>query len=166
MLEALEISPATIRQRVEEIIGAERQEPRRSGHIPFTPRAKKTLEISLREALQLGHKYIGTEHILLGLIREGDSVAARVLVALGADLNRVRPQVVVLLRAYEYGESGERASSPAIRGTRRRCQHGPRRRLVSGEREPPGPFAIAVFGAGNAETPPGERLAPAGYRRD
>src|SRR5579885_2668870 len=75
-----------VAQQVEEIIGQGQQAP--SGHIPFTPRAKKVLELSLREALQLGHNYIGTEHILLGLIREGEGVAAQVLVKLGADLNR------------------------------------------------------------------------------
>jgi ATP-dependent Clp protease ATP-binding subunit ClpA len=86
-----------VRQQVEEIIGLGQEE--RSGHIPFTPRAKKVLELSLREALQFGHNYIGTEHILLGLIREGEGVAAQVLVRLGADLNRVRRQVVQLLHA-------------------------------------------------------------------
>jgi hypothetical protein len=94
-LESLGISLETVRQQVEEIIGQGQQAP--SGHIPFTPRAKKVLELSLREALQLGHNYIGTEHILLGLIREGDGVAAQVLVKLGADLNRVRQQVIQLL---------------------------------------------------------------------
>ena len=83
-LESLGISLDAVRQQVEEIIGQGQQAP--SGHIPFTPRAKKVLELSLREALQLGHNYIGTEHILLGLIREGDGVAAQVLVKLGADL--------------------------------------------------------------------------------
>jgi ATP-dependent Clp protease ATP-binding subunit ClpA len=77
---------------VEEIIGYGRSEP--SGHIPFTPRAKKVLELSLREALQLGHNYIGTEHLLLGLIREGDGVAAQVLLNLGADLEETRRVVV------------------------------------------------------------------------
>ncbi len=76
-----------------------------SGHIPFTPRAKKVLELSLREALQLGHNYIGTEHILLGLIREGEGVAAQVLVKLGADLNRVRQQVIQLLSGYQGKEA-------------------------------------------------------------
>src|SRR5207245_11509606 len=71
-----------------------------SDHIPFTPRAKKVLELSLREALQLGHNYIGTEHILLGLIREGEGVAAQVLVNLGADLSRVRQRVIELLSGY------------------------------------------------------------------
>ena len=94
-LELLGISLGTVRQRVEDIVGRGQQEP--SGHIPFTPRAKKVLELSLREALQLGHDYIGTEHILLGLLREADGVAAQVLVMLGADLNRVRQQVIQLL---------------------------------------------------------------------
>ena len=94
-LESLGISLEAVRQQVEEIIGQGQQAP--SGHIPFTPRAKKVLELSLREALQLGHNYIGTEHILLGLIREGDGVAAQVLIKLGADLNRVRQQVIALL---------------------------------------------------------------------
>jgi ATP-dependent Clp protease ATP-binding subunit ClpC len=98
-LESLGISLEAVRQQVEEIIGQGQQAP--SGHIPFTPRAKKVLELSLREALQLGHNYIGTEHILLGLIREGDGVAAQVLVKLGADLNRVRQQVIQLLHGYQ-----------------------------------------------------------------
>ena len=76
---------------------------RRAGHIPFTPRAKKVLELSLREALQLGHNYIGTEHILLGLIREGEGVAAQVLQKLGADLDRVRQTVIQLLSGYAAG---------------------------------------------------------------
>ena len=97
-LESLGISLEAVRQQVEEIIGQGQQAP--SGHIPFTPRAKKVLELSLREALQLGHNYIGTEHILLGLIREGEGVAAQVLVKLGADLNRVRQQVIQLLHGY------------------------------------------------------------------
>jgi ATP-dependent Clp protease ATP-binding subunit ClpC len=101
-LKALDISLETVRQQVEEIIGQGQQAP--SGHIPFTPRAKKVLELSLREALQLGHNYIGTEHILLGLIHEGQGVAAQVLVRLGADLDRVRQQVVELVNAQE-GES-------------------------------------------------------------
>src|ERR671918_24046 len=94
-LESLGISLEAVRQQVEEIIGQGGSSP--SGHIPFTPRAKKVLELSLREALQLGHNYIGTEHILLGLIREGEGVAAQVLVKLGADLSRVRQQVIQLL---------------------------------------------------------------------
>ena len=94
-LESLGISLDAVRQQVEEIIGRGQEAP--SGHIPFTRRAKKVLELSLRESLQLGHNYIGTEHILLGLIREGDGVAAQVLVRLGADLNRVRQQVIHLI---------------------------------------------------------------------
>jgi ATP-dependent Clp protease ATP-binding subunit ClpC len=94
-LELLGISLDAVRQQVEEIIGRGQHTP--SGHIPFTPRSKKVLELSLREALQLGHDYIGTEHLLLGLIREGDGVAAQVLVKLGADLNRVREQVIQLI---------------------------------------------------------------------
>ncbi|MBU3752860.1 MAG: ATP-dependent Clp protease ATP-binding subunit [Candidatus Nanopelagicaceae bacterium] len=108
-LESLGISLEAVRSQVEEIIGQGQQAP--SGHIPFTPRAKKVLELSLREALQLGHNYIGTEHILLGLIREGEGVAAQVLVKLGADLNRVRQQVIQLLSGYQGKEAV--ASGPA-----------------------------------------------------
>ncbi len=103
-LEAMGISLEVVRQQVEEIIGQGQEAP--SGHIPFTPRAKKVLELSLREANQLGHEYIGTEHILLGLVREGDGVAAQVLVKLGADLNRVRQQVIELVR----GQAGRSAA--------------------------------------------------------
>jgi len=98
-LEALDISLDAVREQVQDIIGQGQQQP--TGHIPFTPRAKKVLELSLREALQLGHNYIGTEHILLGLIREGEGVAAQVLVKLGADLNKVRQQVIQLLSGYQ-----------------------------------------------------------------
>ena len=116
-LESLGISLEAVREQVEEIIGQGGSSP--SGHIPFTPRAKKVLELSLREALQLGHNYIGTEHILLGLIREGEGVAAQVLTKLGADLSRVRQQVIQLLSGYsgsgeqegEGGRKGERASA-------------------------------------------------------
>ncbi len=107
-LESLGIALEGVRQQVEEIIGQGQQAP--SGHIPFTPRAKKVLELSLREALQLGHNYIGTEHILLGLIREGEGVAAQVLVKLGADLNRVRQQVLQLLSGYQGKEPTESGS--------------------------------------------------------
>jgi ATP-dependent Clp protease ATP-binding subunit ClpC len=103
-LESLGVSQQAARQQVEEIIGRGQQAP--SGHIPFTPRAKKVLELALREALQLGHNYIGTEHILLGLIREGEGVAAQVLVKLGADLNRVRQQVIQLLHGGPGQEPG------------------------------------------------------------
>src|SRR5256886_4595503 len=109
-LESLGISLEAVRQQVEEIIGTGSSSPQ--GHIPFTPRAKKVLELSLREALQLGHNYIGTEHILLGLIREGEGVAAQVLQKLGADLGRVRQQVIQLLSGYTgkgEGQPGEQA---------------------------------------------------------
>ena len=98
-LESLSISLEAVRAQVEEIIGQGGSSP--SGHIPFTPRAKKVLELSLREALQLGHNYIGTEHILLGLLREGEGVATQVLVKLGADLGKVRQQVIQLLSGYQ-----------------------------------------------------------------
>jgi ATP-dependent Clp protease ATP-binding subunit ClpC len=100
-LDSLNIRLDAVRREVEEIIGQGQAVSR--GHIPFTPRAKKVLELSLREALQLGHNYIGTEHILLGLIREGEGVAAQVLQKLGADLNRVRQAVIQLLAGYTAG---------------------------------------------------------------
>jgi ATP-dependent Clp protease ATP-binding subunit ClpC len=110
-LESMNISLEAVRQQVEEIIGQGQAAP--TGHIPFTPRAKKVLELSLREALQLGHNYIGTEHILLGLIREGEGVAAQVLQKLGADLNRVRQTVIQLLSGYTGGkESASGEQSP------------------------------------------------------
>src|SRR4051794_8098754 len=109
-LESLGISLEAVRAQVEEIIGQGQQAP--SGHIPFTPRAKKVLELSLREALQLGHNYIGTEHILLGLIREGEGVAAQVLVKLGADLNRVRQQVIQLLSGFQGKETQTAGTAP------------------------------------------------------
>ena len=98
-LESLGISLEAVRLQTEEIIGHGQYASQ--DHIPFTPRAKKVLELSLRESLQLGHTHIGTEHILLGLIREGDGVAAQVLVKLGADRNRVRQQVTQLLDDYQ-----------------------------------------------------------------
>ena len=107
-LESLGISLEAVRQQIEGIIGQGRAAP--TGHIPYTPRAKKVLELSLREALQLGHNHIGTEHILLGLIREGRGAAAQVLVRLGADLARVREQVIRML---------EDAPGEAEPGTRR-----------------------------------------------
>src|SRR5712675_790774 len=107
-LESLGVSLEAVRAQVEEIIGQGQQAL--SGHIPFTPRAKKVLELSLRESRQLGHDYIGTEHLLLGLLREGEGVAAQVLVKLGADLNRVRLQVIQLLQGYQGGK-GEPAGA-------------------------------------------------------
>jgi ATP-dependent Clp protease ATP-binding subunit ClpC len=116
-LESLGISLEAVRQQVEEIIGQGQTPP--TGHIPFTPRAKKVLELSLREALQLGHNYIGTEHILLGLIREGEGVAAQVLVKLGADLNKVRQQVIQLLSGYAGGKEagGQQGQEQAPSGS-------------------------------------------------
>ena len=119
-LESMGISLEAVREQVEEIIGQGQQAP--TGHIPFTPRAKKVLEFSMREALQINHPYIGTEHILLGLIREGEGVAAQVLIKLGADLNRVRNTVLQLLSGYQgkesatsgAPESGPSASSQTI----------------------------------------------------
>jgi ATP-dependent Clp protease ATP-binding subunit ClpA len=109
-LESLGISLEAVRQQVEEIIGQGQQAP--SGHIPFTPRAKKVLELSLREALQLGHNYIGTEHILLGLIREGEGVAAKVMARLGADLDTVRQQVIQLLHGYQGKDPSSAGTGP------------------------------------------------------
>ena len=94
-LESLGISLEVARTQVLEAVGSGGTAP--SGHIPFTARAKKVLELSLREALQLGHNYIGCEHILLGLIREGQGVAAEILINLGADLARVRARVLELV---------------------------------------------------------------------
>ena len=125
-LESLGISLEAVRAQVEEIIGHGGTAP--SGHIPFTPRAKKVLELSLREALQLGHNYIGTEHILLGLIREGEGVAAQVLVKLGADLSRVRQQVIQLLSGY----AGGKEAAPAAGAT--------------GEVQPTGSLVLDQFG--------------------
>ncbi len=123
-LESLGISLEAVRQQVEETIGQGQQAP--SGHIPFTARAKKVLELSLREALQLGQNYIGTEHILLGLLREGEGVAARVLVELGADLNRVRQQVIQLLHGW-HSEELEAAHTEL----RPRPAGGSKRRLLA-----------------------------------
>jgi len=109
-LESLNITLDAVRAQVEEIIGQGGSSP--TGHIPFTPRAKKVLELSLREALQLGHNYIGTEHILLGLLREGEGVATQVLVKLGADLARVRQQVIQLLSGYQ-GPGSKSEASPS-----------------------------------------------------
>ena len=130
-LESLGISLEAVRHQVEEIIGQGGSSP--SGHIPFTPRAKKVLELSLREALQLGHNYIGTEHILLGLIREGEGVAAQVLVKLGADLSRVRQQVIQLLSGYSGPGQPEKAG-------------GPSSSALGGEQQPSGSLVLDQFG--------------------
>jgi ATP-dependent Clp protease ATP-binding subunit ClpC len=104
-LESLGFSMEAVRQRVEDIVPPGQVEVR-TGHIPFTPRAKKVLELSLSESKLLGHRYIGTEHILLGLLREGEGVAAQVLTALGADLDGVRERVIQLLAEYQARKSG------------------------------------------------------------
>jgi len=115
-LERLGISLTAVRAKVEAIIG-EACSGAPSGHIPFTPRAKKVLELSLREALQLGHNYIGTEHILLGLIREGVGVGAQVLVNLGADLSAVREVVIQQMSGYRGGPPGMRMNRQRPRET-------------------------------------------------
>jgi ATP-dependent Clp protease ATP-binding subunit ClpC len=126
-LDALGISLADARRDTEEIIGQGPAAP--TGHMPFTPRAKKVLELALREALQLGHNYIGTEHILLGLVREGEGVAAQVLQKLGADLARVREIVVELLP----GSSESAGRSPRRRRSRRTTEVAPSGTPVSPE---------------------------------
>ena len=122
-LESLEVSLPAVRQQVEQIIGQGQQAL--TGRIPFTPRAKKVLELSRREALAMGHNYVGTEHILLGLLREGDGVAAQVLVRMGADLNRVRQQVIRILPGRQDNDEpkGGRAARRAGKAARR--EHGP-----------------------------------------
>jgi len=142
-LESLGISLEAVRAQVEEIIGHGGTAP--SGHIPFTPRAKKVLELSLREALQLGHNYIGTEHILLGLIREGEGVAAQVLVKLGADLSRVRQQVIQLLSGY----AGTKESAGATAAA------GP-----SGESQPSGSLVLDQFGRNLTQLAREKKLDP------
>jgi len=134
-LENLAIELKSVRDEVVKIIGQGQQSP--SGHIPFTPRAKKVLELSLREALQLGHNYIGTEHILLGLIREGEGVAAQVLQQLGAELQKVRQTVIQLL-------SGPAGSE----------EQGPRSGAAAGGREPGGGGSAILdqFGRNLTET--------------
>ncbi|MFM7061378.1 MAG: ATP-dependent Clp protease ATP-binding subunit [Actinomycetes bacterium] len=139
-LASLGISLETVRAQVEEIIGHGGTAP--SGHIPFTPRAKKVLELSLREALQLGHNYIGTEHILLGLIREGEGVAAQVLVKLGADLSRVRQQVIQLLSGYAGGKEAAPAGGPA------------------GEAQPSGSLVLDQFGRNLTQAAREKKLDP------
>ena len=147
-LESLGISLEAVRSQVEEIIGQGSQSP--SGHIPFTPRAKKVLELSLREALQLGHNYIGTEHILLGLIREGEGVAAQVLVKLGADLSRVRQQVIQLLSGY----SGSGSGAPSGPGDKARASTG------SGGDSASGSMVLDQFGRNLTQAAREKKLDP------
>jgi ATP-dependent Clp protease ATP-binding subunit ClpC len=121
-LESLNISLEAVRRQLEEIIGQGQEAP--SGHIPFTPRAKKVLELAFREARDLGHDHIGTEHILLGLVREGRGVAAQVLQNLGADLDRARWTVLQILRDYP-GHVGEGVLT-APKETAASASEGPR----------------------------------------
>ena len=149
-LESLSISLEAVRSQVEDIIGQGGSSP--SGHIPFTPRAKKVLELSLREALQLGHNYIGTEHILLGLIREGEGVAAQVLVKLGADLSRVRQQVIQLLSGY----SGPTAAgTPPAEGGKASATSG-----GSGQEAPAGSLILDQFGRNLTQLARDKKLDP------
>ncbi len=149
-LESLSISLEAVRSQVEDIIGQGGSSP--SGHIPFTPRAKKVLELSLREALQLGHNYIGTEHILLGLIREGEGVAAQVLVKLGADLSRVRQQVIQLLSGYS-GPAGS-GSAPSEGGKASSTTGG------SGQDAPSGSLILDQFGRNLTQQAREKKLDP------
>jgi ATP-dependent Clp protease ATP-binding subunit ClpC len=119
-LGSLGITWEDVRQRVEEMVGPSAGSP--SGSPPFTPRAKKVLELALREALQLNDRYIGTEHILLGLVREGDGVAATVLVGLGADLGRVHQAVTDLMNSEPAGEPGHHREQPPAGGAPRAWQ--------------------------------------------
>jgi hypothetical protein len=131
-LESLDVSLEAVRAEVTEIIGRGAEAP--TGHIPFTPRAKKVLELSLREALELGHNYIGTEHILLGLLREGQGVGAQVLVKLGAGRDRVRQQVVQVLSGYAGGMPPEQRAAGSGRPPMAPVAAGPG---FYAEREPP-----------------------------
>jgi len=108
-LDSLGVTFEAVREKVEEAIGSNGNPT--PGSPPFTPRAKKVLELSLREALQLGHSYIGTEHMLLGLVREGDGVAAQVLIQLGADLARVRQQVIQMMSGQPGKDQGSATAS-------------------------------------------------------
>ena len=113
-LDALGVTFDVVREKVEEAIGANTNPS--PGSPPFTPRAKKVLELSLREALQLGHSYIGTEHMLLGLVREGEGVAAQVLNDLGADMARVRTQVIQMMSGQAGKEAGAVSSGSSAKG--------------------------------------------------
>ena len=129
-LESLGVSLEAVREKVAETIGPAGSSTTASP--PFTPRAKKVLELSLREALQLGHNYIGTEHMLLGLVREGEGVAAQVLVSLGADLPRVRQQVIQLLSGPVAGRQGGRRRRRGPGLAARRPRAAPRCSTSSG----------------------------------
>jgi ATP-dependent Clp protease ATP-binding subunit ClpC len=110
-LRALDVDLDTLRREVEALVG--RGEQPAQGHIPFTPQAKKVLELALRESVALGHDYIGTEHLLLGLVREGEGPAAQVLQQRGIELNTVRQQVIRLLHGHQVG-AGRRGRRAAV----------------------------------------------------
>ncbi|MEA2478343.1 MAG: ATP-dependent Clp protease ATP-binding subunit ClpC, partial [Thermoleophilaceae bacterium] len=110
VLESLDITVERVRAQVVRIVGS--GEEVTSGQIPFTPRAKKVLELALREALSLGHNYIGTEHILLGLVRENEGVAARILLDFDADSEKIRNEVIRMLS----GPGGRRQGQGATSG--------------------------------------------------
>jgi ATP-dependent Clp protease ATP-binding subunit ClpC len=171
-LDGLGVDLAEVRRRVGEIIGRGQHAP--SGHIPFTPRSKKVLELSLREALDLGHDYIGTEHILLGIVREGQGVAAQVLAGMGAGEDEIRAKVSELLgpSAGRPGERpGERAGEPRFFGaspqlleviTRLRAIEN---RLTAIERQlglAPGPRGGGAPGEPGEPPDPGEPGEPGG----
>ena len=110
-LRALDVDLDTLRREVEALVGRGQQPA--SGHIPFTPRAKKVLELALRESVQLGHDFIGTEHLLLGLVREGEGPAAQVLAQRGIELDAIRQQVIRLLHGHQGGRGGRRGRRAA-----------------------------------------------------
>jgi ATP-dependent Clp protease ATP-binding subunit ClpC len=162
VLEAHGMTLKGVREEIAELIGPGKQ-AQRGGHIPFTPRAKKTLELALREALQLKHNYIGTEHILLGLMREGDGVAAQVM-RKHADLMELRMAVLDAVPAgktEEEGESGDEATNSVLRWLRQRLtvSSSPREaRLRLGEVAGPEP-ALRVTPAGEVTLTEATRLA-------
>ena len=129
-LEALGISLETVSQQIQEIIGPAKPPPSRQSR--FSPRARQVLKLSLREALQLGHHYIGTEHLLLGLMREGEGVAAQVLDKLGADLSGVRQQVIQVLQGYQGQEEPEAGRTAPRPGGARPGQPGTLAEILRG----------------------------------
>ena len=159
-LDSLGVSLGVARSQVEEIIGPGETVP--SGHIPFTPRAKKVLELSLRESLALGHNYIGTEHILLGLVREGEGVGAQVLTRLGVELTRVRQRVVELLSGSDPAEAGVGAASPGYGVGADAALHRRHPRRTGGRRARPPRGADREPGSGGAARAPQPRHRPAG----
>jgi ATP-dependent Clp protease ATP-binding subunit ClpC len=148
-LVSLGVSPAAIRQQVVEAVGKGGGQP--PGHIPFTPRAKKILELALRESRQLGHEYIGTEHILLGIVREREGVAAQVLQYQGLTLEVVRQSVIQILSGYS-NEAVEAAGFRPTAGWTGSLPAGPLRRFGRRRRPGPQPPACSTCGGELAET--------------